>query len=478
MQEKKALTIVRGMIKIFLFLGIFVFLFIGAEQTLKLNMGHRGSDSVKGLYEEEENSIEVLFIGASTMFCTADPLVLYEEYGIASYDYGSSSQPFELSYLFMQEALKTQKPKVIALEMLSVCKELDVNKADNLNYGITDMKLSGEKISGLMDMFRNDKGMGLSYLIPMVQYKDRWQELTREDFVGGYESYANYTKGAYTPDKVAETALDFSSYYEEKEAVIPERNREIFNRMVKLCQDNDIELLLFKAPNVGWNIGETKAVQELAEEYDLPFIEFYSLLDELSVDRQQDFRDNSHFNRYGSEKASRYLGRYLKEHYDLTDYRMTDRENSWDMALKNRTHDRRNEAMGKIASLPDYMSAIPYDGHTVVFSVTGDVGSMEEFIRELARAFGLEEEKLLAGGSFAVENGICISGLIGPGDSEWKKELGRDYLKLTGYSITYNREIYQLADNGLTILVYDDQWDQLVDVAGFEAYDPAHAVRP
>lgn len=478
MKEKKNLAAVKGIIKVFLFLGIFGFLFIRAEQVLKLNMGHRGSDSVKGFYEEEENSIEVLFIGASTMFCTADPLVLYEEYGIAAYDYGSSSQPFELSYLFMQEALKTQKPKVIALEMLSVCKELDVNKADNLNYGITDMQLSGEKILGLMDMFRNDKGMGLSYLIPMVQYKDRWQELTREDFTDGYESYDNYTKGAYTPDKVADAALDFSSYYEEKEAVIPERNREIFSRMVKLCRENDIELLLFKAPNVGWNIGETKAVQELAEEYDLPFIEFYSLLDDLSIDRQQDFRDNSHFNRYGSEKASRYLGSYLKEHYDLTDYRMTDRENSWDKALKDRAHDRRNEALGKIASLPDYMSALPYDGHTVVFSVTGDVGSMEDFIRELAGAFGLEEEKLLAGGSFAVENGTCISGLIGPGDGEWKKELGRDYLKLTGYSITYNREIYQLADNGLTILVYDDQWDQLTDIAGFEEYDPAHAVRP
>lgn len=478
MKEKKTLAVVKGIIKVFFFLGIFVFLFIGAELVLKLNMGHRGSDSVKGLYEEEENSIEVLFIGASTMFCTADPLVLYEEYGIASYDYGSSSQPFELSYLFMQEALKTQKPKVIALEMLSVCKELDVNKADNLNYGITDMKLSEEKISGLMDMFRNDKGMGLSYLIPMVQYKDRWQELEREDFIGGYESYANYTKGAYTPDKVAETALDFSSYYEEKEAVIPERNREIFCRMVKLCQENNIELLLFKAPNVGWNIGETKAVEELAEEYDLPFIEFYSLMDELSIDQQQDFRDNSHFNRYGSEKASRYIGSYLKEHYDLTDYRMMDRENSWDVALKNRTHDRRNEAMGKIASLPDYMSAIPYDGHTVVFSVTGDVGSMEEFIRELARGFGLEEEKLLAGGSFAVECGTGISGLIGPGDGEWNWEKEHDHMKLTGYSITYNREVYQLVDHGLTILIYDNDWGQLVDVAGFNVYDLARAVRP
>lgn len=478
MQEKKTLTIVRGMIKIFLFLGIFVFLFIGAEQTLKLNMGHRGSDSVKGLYEEEENSIEVLFVGASTMFCTADPLVLYEEYGIAAYDYGSSSQPFELSYLFMQEALKTQKPKVIALEMLSVCKELDVNKADNLNYGITDMKLSGEKISGLMDMFRNDKGMGLSYLIPMVQYKDRWQELTREDFIGGYESYANYTKGAYTPDKVAEAALDFSSYYEEKEAVIPERNREIFHRMVKLCRENDIALLLFKAPNVGWNIGETKAVQELAEEYDLPFIEFYSLLDELSIDRQQDFRDNSHFNRYGSEKASRYLGSYLKEHYDLTDYRMTDRENSWDMALQYRERDRRNEQMSRLQSLPEYMEQIPYEGHTVAFSVAGDVSGMEDFLREVAKAFGLNEEKVLAGGSFAVENGVCTSDMIGPEDGEWNWEKEHDHMKLTGYSITYNRETYQLVDDGLTILIYDNDWGQLVDVAGFDAYDPAHAVRP
>lgn len=482
MQEKKTLTIVRGMIKIFLFLGIFVFLFIGAEQTLKLNMGHRGSDSVKGLYEEEENSIEVLFVGASTMFCTADPLVLYEEYGIAAYDYGSSSQPFELSYLFMQEALKTQKPKVIALEMLSVCKELDVNKADNLNYGITDMKLSGEKISGLMDMFRNDKGMGLSYLIPMVQYKDRWQELEKADFIGDYESYRNYAKGAYTPDKVAETPLDFSTYYDQEDTEetceLPQRNIEVFEKMLALCKENGAELLLFKSPNIGWKIGQTKAVEKLAEQYDVPFLNFYPLMGELSIDQQQDFRDNTHFNRYGSEKASKYLGSYLKEHYDLTDYRDMDSENSWDMALKDRAHDRANEAMSRISALPEYMAQLPYKGHTVVYQVSGDVSEMEEFLRGLANAFALDEKQLLEGGSFAVQNDTCVSGLITPSDGEWSMELDTNSLKLTGYSITYNRETYQLVDDGLTILIYDNDWGQLVDVAGFDAYDPAHAVRP
>ncbi len=479
MDGKKTLTIVKGIAKIILFLGIFGFLFAKSEQILKLNMGHRGTDSVKGFYEEKENSIEVLFVGASTMFCTADPLVLYEEYGIAAYDFGSSAQPFELSYLFMQEALKTQKPKVIGLEVLSIFNELDANKAENLNYGVTDMPMSRQKAEGLLDMFRHDKGMGISYMIPMVQYKDRWQELEKDDFLKTYESYDNYAKGAYTPDKIAEQPLDFSSYYEEEEAVIPERNREIFHRMVNLCRENDMELFLFKAPNIGWNIGQTKAVQQLADEYDLPFMEYYSLLDELDVDYQNDFRDNTHFNRTGSRKASLYLGKYLKEHYELTDYRALDVENSWDIALKNREHDRNNEQMSKIQSLPEYMSAIPYENRTIAFSVTGDVSGMEEFLREMAKAFGLEEEKLQKGGSFVIENGQCISGLVSPGDKEWNWESGNDdYIKLTGYSITYNREVYQLVDNGLTIMIYDNDWKQFVDVAGFDAYDPAHAVRP
>lgn len=478
MKEKKTLAAVKGIIKVLLFLGIFGFLFVKAERILKLNMGHRGTDNVKGFYAEEDNSIEVLFVGASTMFCTADPLVLYEDYGITSYDFGSSSQHFELSYLYMQEALKTQKPKVIALEVLSIFKELDVNKAENLNYGITDMPMSEEKVSGLMDMFRNDRGMGLSYLIPMVQYKDRWQELGKEDFIESYESIGNYTKGAYTPDKIAEAPLDFSSYYEEEEAVIPDRNREIFQRMVTLCEENDIELLLFKSPNVGWNIGQTKAVQQLAEEYELPFIEFYSLMDELEMDPQQDFRDNSHLNRYGSKKASEYLGQYLKEHYELTDYRMAEGENSWDIALQYRERDRRNEQMSRLQSLPEYMEQIPYEGHTVAFSVTGDVSGMEDFLREVAKAFGLDEEKLLVGGSFVVEDGVCTSGIIGPGDGEWNWEQEHDYMKLTGYSITYNREVYQLVDHGLTILIYDNDWNRFVDVAGFDVHDPAHGIRP
>ena len=102
MKQTKCLKIGRVILEAVLFLLLLAGLLFGTQKILKLNMGHRGSDSVRGFYQEERNSIDVLFVGASTMFCTIDPLVLYEDYGIAAYDFGSSAQPFALSYLFMQ----------------------------------------------------------------------------------------------------------------------------------------------------------------------------------------------------------------------------------------------------------------------------------------------------------------------------------------------------------------------------------------
>ena len=72
---------------------------------------------VNGFYVEKRNDIDMVVLGSSNSFCTVNPLILYEEYGIAAYDFGSSSQPMHISVLYLKEALKTQKPKVVALEV-------------------------------------------------------------------------------------------------------------------------------------------------------------------------------------------------------------------------------------------------------------------------------------------------------------------------------------------------------------------------
>ena len=73
---------------------------------------------VEGFYAEEENSLDFVFVGSSQMFTTVVPAVLWEEYGMTSYDFGANEQPMYLSYYYIKEALKYQNPKAIVLEVL------------------------------------------------------------------------------------------------------------------------------------------------------------------------------------------------------------------------------------------------------------------------------------------------------------------------------------------------------------------------
>ena len=65
MRFGKVWSLGKSLGKTALFLLLLFGLFLKAEQILKLDMGHRGTDNVNGFYAEEENSVEVLFIGSS-----------------------------------------------------------------------------------------------------------------------------------------------------------------------------------------------------------------------------------------------------------------------------------------------------------------------------------------------------------------------------------------------------------------------------
>lgn len=325
---------VKTLVKLGIFIVLLAFIFTGVQSVLKLNMGHRGTDNVKGFYELTDNSVDVLIIGASTAFCTVDPIVLYEEYGITAYDFTSSAQPVELSRLFLEEALKTQSPKVVALELVTAFGEIDPEDADAINYGLTDLPFSANKFKRVMEMFGGDYGTALSYLIPMVQYKDRWQELSREDFKPWEDPL---TMGAYTPDKISDEPLDFSGYTEEGEPEeIPERNRALILEMKELCESRGIAFITFKAPNVGWTLGRTLAVEAFAKDQSIPFVNYFDLMEELGIDPALDFRDNTHLNITGSRKTSLHFGGYLKANYELPDERGTQRGGRWQLALDNR----------------------------------------------------------------------------------------------------------------------------------------------
>ena len=294
---------------------------------------------VEGFYAEKRNDIDMIVIGSSNSFCTVDPVTLYEEYGIAAYDFGSSSQPMNISVLYLKEALKTQKPRVVALEVnMMVGGSIHSTRESGLRWGYTDIPLSFDKLKSIYQSLGRVDAEYFSYVYPVFRYHNRWKELSKLDFTYFGQDKTNYTKGYLETQEMAENAVNLIEYDYEGEAWIEEVNISYLDEIVQLCREKNVELLLFKSPKANWHRYETEAVRALADARGLRFVDYNELYQngELELDTAVDFRDDDHLNDFGAKKVTVHLGGYVRANYDLPDRRQDEKPNSWDMASSYR----------------------------------------------------------------------------------------------------------------------------------------------
>jgi hypothetical protein len=105
---------------------------------------------------------------------------------------------------------------------------------------------------------------------------------------------------------------------------LPETCYKYLDKMVKLCEDNGIKLVLMKAPSIYpvWYDEWDAQIVKYADEHGLLYINFLDKLDEAGIDFNTDTYDNGlHLNTPGSEKLAKYFGKILQDTYGLTDHR-------------------------------------------------------------------------------------------------------------------------------------------------------------
>lgn len=303
------------------------------QEILKAKFIQDSTTIVDGFFAEQKNDIDVLFLGSSNSFCTIDPLVLYEEYGIASYNFASSSQSMDISLLYLKEALKRQKPKVIALEVNYIPGQNTSNLGeDSMLWGLTDMPLTWDKLTCIYQLLGKVDGEYMSYVFPLLRYHERWKEISRQDYIYQTEDKANYNKGYMRTNEVSDAPVDLSGYMQEGSAWLDERAVACLEEMTEICKEEGISFLLFKSPKKDWYQYFTMEIQALAEKNDITFLDYNALVEEIGLDTATDFRDIYHLNNQGAAKVSYHMGAYLKERYELPDRRKDAKPNSWDEA--------------------------------------------------------------------------------------------------------------------------------------------------
>lgn len=96
------------------------------------------------------------------------------------------------------------------------------------------------------------------------------------------------------------------------------------DKMRVLCEENGVEFVLVKSPSLfpHWYDEWDEQIEAYAEKYGLDYFNYEKMAEEVGIDYNTDTYDAGlHLNLDGAEKLSQYFGTYLKENYDLTDYR-------------------------------------------------------------------------------------------------------------------------------------------------------------
>ena len=291
-----------------------------------------GVYSMTTFYEQRPESIDVIFLGSSHMYENVSTQVLWDEYGMAAFDLGGSVQPIWNTYYYMKEALKTQTPKVLVLDVYMLTKDWNYSDTARAMKNTFGMKYSKDKIEAIKASYEHTDIMQLmDYIFEFPAFHNRYTEITEGDFKGQGKDYNNDGNGRFNCDdwkgyylNLNEEEQDFPAYSStEKRLPLGEKQEYYFRKTIELAKEHQIPLVLIISPykTKEEDAGYYNTISDIADEEDLPFINFNLLYDELQLDFDTDYADGAHMNEKGSRKYSSFLGAYLTDHYSIPDRR-------------------------------------------------------------------------------------------------------------------------------------------------------------
>lgn len=291
----------------------------------RLLMPKYASDVVEGNliaeYYEEEKNHDVIFIGDCEVYENFSPKVLWEDYGINSYIRGSAQQLIWQSYYLLEDTLRYEKPKVVIFNVLALKYDEPQKEAYN-RMSLEGMRWSVSKVKSILASMTEEEHF-LDYVFPIFRYHSRWSELDAEDVEYMFHRKPVSHNGYYmrVDVKPAENVPEGRILADYQ---FGENACRYLDKMTELCRENDIQLVLVKAPSLYpyWYDEWEEQVEVYAAEHDLLYINFLELAEETGLDFSQDTYDGGlHLNLTGAEKITKYLGKVLAEECALPDRR-------------------------------------------------------------------------------------------------------------------------------------------------------------
>lgn len=303
---------------------------------------------IAGFYGEQENALDLVYIGGSAAFVYYAPLTAWEEFGLASYVYGANTIQPELYVTLIREMLKTQRPKLILLDARAF-QYRDVENEDaqppaEVPYRNTlnGMPLSWNKIQFIHQYVGTQiPGPRLSFYLDLIKFHQNIPDFCPDNLQMLTGSYFHPYSGFHFVEKWAPTPRYEVSTTEQK-PLSPD-TREILTELLDYLDSTGIDCVFVVSPYAEKNSHKMTynyvAEQVAARGY--PFLDCNEKVDEMGLDFSEDFYNEGHVTVFGAEKYTRFLAAYLMDRYALPDRRgdpdyafLDDRLPGWHQAME------------------------------------------------------------------------------------------------------------------------------------------------
>lgn len=437
----------------------------------------------QGFYQMERDSIDVLFLGSSCAAAGFNPQAVYDSCGIKSYNLGCEGQSPLTTYYWLKEALRYQSPKAVLVETYFVFPYDSfepLNAPENSNRKAFDnMRWSPVKWEAVHDICKRDQNQTIeSYYFPNIRYHTRWTELNENDFC--FEKWEkHYELKGYAPMNRragSESYAPFSGRDSGERAEMVPLMKEYLDKIVELCEEKDVELILTKLPYTECNIAKYHTTSDYASERGISYWDFNeeSIYNACGFVSAEDMNDDWHTNIWGAEKISSYIAWRLHDEYGIEGGK--DRQWEDTAAYYDRVY--QDCELKNMTEIDRYLDAVNQERYTILIAVKGDAAAfLDENVKQLFRRLGagLSMDCRENGSYFAaihegsVEEGASMERLVHHGstrngllDFEITSE-GFDSSYEGRASIKINNQEFARDGSGINMVVYNNERRQVID---------------
>ena len=341
LKSQKIRLYCRRIIGTVCFLSIIAYVYASATYLFRgkaLNAFHDDRLSIVGI--KEEDSLDMIYVGGSDVYCYWYPLQAWNDYGFTSYDLGSTSMQTENLLYLVKHALKYQNPRLFVIGVRSFVIYSGEGYEGGLRYTSDALNLGIDRLR-LINTYYDRRVMDIDiYSI----YLDISKHHSRYDLLSSPEAWRLMDNVERSPFKGVNVMSSY--YYLDQEPQINTGNRRemdpvaeyTLRELLEFCREKDLNVLFIESPYMfmqeDYEVYNT--IGDIVTSYGFEFLNTNDYFYEMGLNVSEDFSDPGHVNVLGAEKYTDFLGNYIIENYDISNQRAVENI-SWNKAYADFT---------------------------------------------------------------------------------------------------------------------------------------------